>query len=198
MKQKSALQKLEPLINLPSFTSDEAKKLGVSSALLSHYVSAGDLIRLSRGLYKGVQAQTCEDIRWEDLVIKVKAAKEGVICLISALALYGLTEEIPRQHWIAVANSTRYRTDSTVKVIRMRNIDLGKTEITIEGVKVPIFDQERTIVDAFKYLSIEIAIKALRFALQKKGKEKIDLNKMQKYAKMLRIKIEHYLISETT
>jgi hypothetical protein len=36
-----------------------------------------------------------------------------------------------------------------VKVVRMRNHTLGKATINIDGAIVPIFDKERTILDAF-------------------------------------------------
>ncbi len=63
---------------------------------------------------------------------------------------------------------------------------------------IPIFDRERTIVDAFRLLSREIAIKALKIALTKGGKNRIDLIKLQEYAKKLRCNIAPYLISLTT
>jgi predicted transcriptional regulator of viral defense system len=68
------------------------------------------------------------------------------------LAVYGLTEEIPRLHWIAVDHSTRHRADSSVKVVRMQNLMLGQTTIELGNVQLPIFDRERTIVDAFRAL----------------------------------------------
>jgi predicted transcriptional regulator of viral defense system len=77
-------------------------------------------------------------------------------------------------------------------------MDLGKTEINLEGVKVPIFDRERTIIDAFRLLSYEVAIKALKAALSQTKKNRIDLVKLQAYAKQLRVNITPYLMSITT
>jgi len=194
MKPKLALKKLEPLLGKPSFTSQEAKDLGVTSATLAHYVKTGELIRLTRGVYKGVNAPSMEEFRWEDLTIAMAKVKNGVICLTTALAIYELTDEIPRQHWIAIHNDTRHRTNSSIRIVRMRNIELGKATIRINGVTLSIFDPERTIVDAFRFLSIETAIKALRNALALTGKKKINIAKLRKYAKILRVKIEPYLI----
>lgn len=42
---------------------------------------------------------------------------------------------------------------------------LGRKEIELDGIMVPIFDRERTVVDAFRLLSRETAIKALKMAL---------------------------------
>ena len=49
-------------------------------------------------------------------------------------------------------------------------MQLGRTEVELEGSKIPIFDRERTIVDAFRLLSRETAIKALKAAIAKGGK----------------------------
>src|SRR5436853_7871448 len=101
MKPKTALQKLRPLMTSPSFTSEDAKKLGVSAASLAYYVKIGELERLARGVYKGAHAPSIDNFQWEDLITAVQQTRNGVVCLISALALYELTDEIPRQHWIA-------------------------------------------------------------------------------------------------
>ncbi len=66
-----------------------------------------------------------------------------------------------------------HRAMPTTKVVRMRNLTLGKTTIKIGNITLPIFDRERTIVDAFRYLGRETALKALKVALTKKGPEKM-------------------------
>lgn len=198
MRPKAALIQLGPLLKAPSFTSREAARVGVTAATLAHYTNHGDLERLSRGVYRAEGAPDFEDFRWEDLITAVQAVKDGVICLTSALAIYGLTEEIPRQHWIAIRNGTRHRAPASTKVIRMRNLELGKTKIEMSGLTLSIFDRERTLVDAFRYLSHETAYKALKMAVSKKGREKVDLEKMRKYAQTLRVKIDPYLLAVTT
>lgn len=198
MRPKTALNQLGPLLKAPSFTSREAARLGVPASMLAHYTNHGDLERLGRGVYRAVGAPAFEDFRWEDLISAAQTVKDGVICLTSALAIYGLTEEIPRQHWIAIRNSTRHRAGASTKVIRMRNLELGKTKVEMSGLTLSIFDRERTIVDAFRYLSHETAFKALKMAVVKKGKEKVNLEKMRKYAHALRVKIEPYLLAVTT
>lgn len=199
MRPKAALQQLKPLLKAPSFKASEAALLGVHPSSLAHYVKRGDLERLGRGIYRSSNAPTIKDFRWEDLFIVIRSVKGGVICLTTALSIYGLTEEMPRRHWIAVAHSTRHRADPSVKVVRMRDIKLGRTEITLGGMKFPIFDRERTIIDAFRSLSRETAIKALKFALAtKKREEFIDLEKLRQYSKKLRFPIEPYILTATT
>jgi predicted transcriptional regulator of viral defense system len=197
MKSTEAFSTLAPLLEKPFFTSKEARALGVYPALLDYYVKTGRLNRVRRGVYQRVGYHNPSGFRWEDLIETVYSIQGSVICLISALAVYDLTEEMPRQHWLAISHGTSVRSARGVKIVRYRNIGLGRTQIELEGVKVPIFDQERTIVDAFRFLSRETAIKALKAAIAKGGKNRIDLIKLQEYAKKLRFNITPYLMSIT-
>jgi predicted transcriptional regulator of viral defense system len=198
MRPKTCLQALAPLINKPYFTSRQARALGISAAVLNHYVNAGQLKRIGRGVYQGINYQNPASFLWNDLVQAVYSIPGGVICLISALAIYDLTEEIPRQHWIGIRHGTSARSHRQIKITRFRNLELGKTEIEVEGITIPIFDRERTIIDAFRLLSRETAIKALKTALAKRGKNRLDLVKLEAYARVLRFDITPYLLSVVT
>lgn len=198
MRPQAYLKSLTPLLNQPSFTSKEAKMLGVSASVLAHYVKAGKLKRIRRGVYQAISYQNLEAFRWEDLIESVRSITGGIICLTSALAVYDLTEEIPRQHWIGIRHGTSVRRNRHIKIVRFRDLELGKTEIELEGILVPIFDKERTLVDAFRLLSRETAIKALKIALAQGGKNRIDLRKLEVYAKQLHVDIAPYLLSIMT
>jgi predicted transcriptional regulator of viral defense system len=197
MKDTIALKKLEQLLAAPNFTSKEARDCGVSPANLAYYIRGGEIERISRGLYRGAKAPEMLNFQWEDLVSIVRSAHDGVVCLISALALYELAEEIPRQHWIAIKNTTSRHFNPMVKVIRMRNHTLGKTVINIDGVAVPIFDRERTILDAFRYLSKETALKALKAGLEQPLEKRINIIKLRTYARKMKINIDPYLLALT-
>lgn len=198
MKPKACLLAIAPLLAKPYFTSSQARAMGVSSAVLGYYVKTGQLRRICRGVYQGVNCRHPISFRWNDLIQAVYSIPGGVVCLISALAIYDLTEEIPRQHWIGIRHGTSAKSSRQIKISRFRNLRLGKTEIELDGISVPIFDRERTIVDAFRLLSREIAIKALKAALSKSGKNRLDLVKLEAYAKKLRFDIAPYLLSMTT
>ncbi len=188
---------LSLLVSKPIFTTKEARALGIHPALLSYYAKKGIIKRLGRGVYQGTEYPS-SSFQWIDLIEAVYGVHGGVICLISALAVYGLTDEIPRQHWVGVRHSTDVASGSQLKIVRFRNLELGKTTIELDGVIVPIFDRERTIVDAFRLLSRETAIKALKMALDRSGKQRLNLVKLQEYAKKLRVNIDPYLITVTT
>lgn len=198
MRRAIAWSRLTPLLKKPYFAAKEAREIGIYPALLNHYVKTGRLKRISRGVYQKVGYENPSAFQWIDLIEAVHSIKGGVICLISALSIYDLTEEIPRQHWIAIRHDTSANASRLVKVVRYRNIQLGKTEIALEGISVPIFDRERTIIDAFRMLSLETAIKALKTAMAKRGKNKIDMIKLQEYSKKLRFDISPYLLAVST
>jgi len=199
MKKPSLLSVIKTLLTLPSFTADEAKKLGVFPAHLAYYIKKGQIKRLGRGIYQGIDFQYPIDyFQWEDLIEAVNSVPGGVVCLVSALALYDITEQIAREYWIAVPHSTSIKTRRLTRIMRFRNMELGKTTIDLGGIQVPIFDRERTIIDSFRLLSRETAIKALKMALAKRGKEHLNLIKLQEYAKKLRYNIQPYLMTATT
>lgn len=78
-----------------------------------------------------------------------------------------------------------------------QHISLGKTEISVGEYKVKIFDRERCVVDAFRYLSKEIAINPIQRYFQS-TKSKPDPKKLGAYAKALRVNIIPYILSYTT
>ena len=103
-----------------------------------------------------------------------------------------------REYWIAVPNTDKSPKRPHTRIIRMRNMNLGLTTIKMGKYKVKIFDRERTVVDAFRYLSDEIAIKALQAYLKPSSQKKADLPKLSRYAKALRININSYIMALTT
>lgn len=200
MKTLKYWHQLKPLLNKSSFNAAEAKKIGVPASSLSYYVKSGRLQRLSKGIYKDINHHMEIDFQWEDLVMTANTVHDGVVCLISALSWYDLTEEIMREYWIAIPNKKKAPYRKNTKIIRMRNMDIGINHLPIgKNETLTIFDQERTIVDAFRFLSKEIAIKALKKGLyEHRNHQKIDLNRLQQYAKKLRVNIEPFVLALTT
>lgn len=196
--QKNALIKIQKLLKQSSFTASEARHLGVSSSLLAYYVKKGEIVKLSRGVYCGNKSTRKEvPFEWEDLIATARSIANGRICLISALALYELTDEIPRQFWIAIPNKQFAPKRPKTKIIRMRDVKTGSTSIKIGSVNISIFNRERTLVDSFRFLTTEIAIKALKEYLSgKHGKP--DLVKLRKYSQKLKTPIEKYVEALTT
>ena len=191
-----SLTKIERLLRKPSFTAAEAKALGVSASLLSYYVKKGEVERLNHGVYQGTGRKEVP-FEWEDLVATIESIPNGKVCLISALAIYELTDEIPRRHWIAIPHKQFAPRRQRVKIVRMRDTQIGSTTMRLGGAAINIFDKERTIIDSFRFLAPETAIKALKIYLS--GKHgKANLVKLRKYSLKLKMPIEKYVEALTT
>ena len=182
----------------PVFSALDARKAGIPSRMLAYFCFKEVIVRIDRGIYKVKDWNLDVDFEWEDLVTTAMSISNGVICLISALCYYNLTDQIMREFWFAVPHASTAPKRSNARIVRMRNITLGQTVICIGGQELKIFDRERTVVDAFRYLDQEIAIKALKAYLQTTAESKPDVKKLMKYAKALRVNITPYIMALTT
>ena len=192
------INRIKPLLERSLFTAADARSLGCTSALLGYYLKKGLIESIDRGVYRGTHTAIDVDVQYEDLILAAKSIPAGIICLISALSLYGYTEEIPRAYWIAVNHDQWPPKRKGVKIVRMRNTELGLSTMKIGSETVTIFDRERTIIDAFRYLGKETAIKALKAALSSGRNNKVDSNTLRRYAKALRVAIDPYLLAVNT
>lgn len=186
------------LLKKPVFLASEARDMGVHPSKLSYYVKRNYLERIGRGAYRSTQIEYPMDWPWEELVILAKSVPKSVVCLVSALAIYELTDEIPRVCWLAIPHATSVPKREHTRFIRMRDMITGKTEYRLGEEKIAIFDQERTVVDAFRYLSKEIAIKALKEAVKSKRPIKFDIKKFNDYAKQFRMNLAPYILMVTS
>jgi predicted transcriptional regulator of viral defense system len=197
MRELKYLKKLGQFANVPVFTSAEAKKQGVPGHALAYLVKRGILERIYPGGYRFSQYEPKVEFQWENLALVAVSIPDGIICLISALCYHDLTDQIMREVWIAVPHESYPPRRPNTRIIRMRNVKLGKIEIALGEYNTYIFDRERSVVDAFRYLSKEIAIKAIQRYFQN-SKYKPDPKKLGAYAKALHVNITPYILSHTT
>ncbi len=192
-------KKLKSFLNKhDTFTTSQAREAGISRVTLSTYAKNGMIERISRGLYRNPEIESKTPIDKEDLVAVALSIPGGVVCLISALDIYEMTDEIPRAHWIAVSNDKQAPRRKGARILRFRNMKLGKTKIKIGDKEILIFDRERTVIDSFRYLSIEVAIKALKAYLQTTEAHIPDFQKLSKYSRLLHKDITKYVLALTT
>lgn len=189
---------LSVLLKKPVFLASEAREMGIHPSRLSYYVKTNRIERIARGVYRGIDSTINADFQWEDLILVANSVPNGVVCLISALAIYNLTDEIPRVHWIAIPHATTAPIRQHTRFIRTRDIETGKISYKLGEETIFIFNQERTIIDAFRYLSKEIAIKALKEAIKPKRGSSFDMRKFQKYAKQFHLNLTPYILAVTT
>ena len=197
MRQSKYIKQLKQFINVPFFTAADAEKQGIPRHVLVYLVKSGTLERIYPGAYRFSQYEPEVEFQWENLALVAASIPNGVICLISALCYYDLTDQIMREVWIAVPHESYPPKRPNSRIVRMRNIKLGKIEVVLGEYHVHIFDRERCVVDAFRYLSKEIAIKAIQRYFQS-TKYKPDPKKLGAYAKTLRVHITPYILSYTT
>lgn len=179
------------------FSSAAGKKAGIPPRMLAYFWEKGEIEKVSRGMYKIKNIDFAAEFEWEDMAITALSIPNGVICLISALCYYGLTDEIMREFWIAVPHTTTPPSRKNARIVRMRNISFGQITIKISNWKIKIFDRERTVIDAFRYLDKETALKALQAYLKTNQESLPNINKLLRYAKKLRVDITPYIAAFT-
>lgn len=187
------IEKLKNKFSQGTFTSKHAEELGISARMLTYLVKKGEIQRISRGLYAlaGIDPSG-SDWKYYDLATTANSYKDAVICLISALNYWEMTEEFARSYWLAFPNNHPPVKNEMVRMYRPRNLETGIVKIKLSGVDVKITDPERSVVDAFKYLDEESAVTSLRLYLNQE-ESKINIARLVNYAlelkelKLLRI-----------
>ena len=190
----ATIAKIAKLRRQPSFTRSAAEELGVSGEILAYYVRQGILHRIGPGIFCDPSTVLETEFKWHDLIRIAFSIENGVICQLSALDIHGLTQEIPREHWIAIPHQQRAPRVPNTKFVRYRNHELGRSTFRCGEFEIAIYDKERTVLDAFRTLDKEIAIKALQ-SLAAGG---IDYAKMKAYRDALGINIDPYILAVTT
>ncbi|MBM3191720.1 MAG: hypothetical protein FJZ63_03575 [Chlamydiae bacterium] len=197
MIRSKYLEAFKALSKRVVFSSAEGREMGIPSRMLAYFCQKGQIEKVSRGMYKVKDIDFHSEFEWEDVAITALSIPSGVICLISALCYYGLTDEIMREFWIAIPHATTSPSREGARIVRMRNISFGQTTVKIGSRKIRIFDRERTVVDSFRYLDKETALKALQAYLKTSDDRKPDIDKLLKYAKKLRVDLTPYISAFT-
>lgn len=163
-------------------TLHEAVKMGVGKMTLSRMVAEGILYRAARRIYTS-------NIDWlTDPLRKYAPActlyPDAVVCCVSALTYYDLTDEEERKIWLAFPQSHRV-VNQEYRIVYPQgpSYSLGIVRHRFGKREVRIYDREKSVVDAFKFLPIDVGYKALRGYLKLKDN---DLNKLSRYAKQMR------------
>lgn len=161
---------------------------GIRAADVVNMCNAGYLDRVRHGYYQLAE----QDASSEEQMLATLIPK-GIVCVESALFHYGYSDFAPRKWSIAVPRSmsrTKLKLDSLIiqpYYMQPELYELGKTTDNFNGVKLSVYDRERTICDCFKYrsrLDNEMFNKALNAYVKD---DKKNLNNLSAYAKKLRV-----------
>jgi predicted transcriptional regulator of viral defense system len=148
----------------------DLRAAGVTAATMTRMANDGEVVRLARGLYQLADAELHAQHSLAEVAARVP---KGIICLTSALAFHGLTDQLPRKVWIAIGVSDWAPEPSSppLRIVRMTNALLGDgvETHTIEGVRVKVFSITKTIADCFRHrrsVGLSIALEGLQEALR--------------------------------
>ncbi len=158
---------------------------GIARTYLQRLRDQGHLRQVGRGLY--VLAET--DLSAQSNLAAVSRRVPGaVVCLLSALQFHELTTQAPFEIWIAIPTRSRAPklADLPTRVVRMAPAPLGVgvTKHKVDGVLVPVFDIEKTVVDCFRYrnrIGLDVALEAIREYLRRPRR---NLDRLLHYAKV--------------
>lgn len=161
---------------------------GIPAVDIVNLCNTGYLERIRHGYYQLADGNTSSE---EQLIATL--IPKAIICVESALFHYGYSDFAPRKWSIAVPRSmSRTRLDVDALALQTYYVqseiyELGRVTDDFSGVKLSIYDRERTICDCFKYrsrLDHEIFSKALNAYAKD---EKKNLQNLSIYAKKLRV-----------
>jgi predicted transcriptional regulator of viral defense system len=169
---------------------------GLSRSELYSLRDKGIIVGVSRGLYR---LASYPEHREPDLCIVSLRYPKAVICLISALAIHDLTTQIPHEINIALPRGSRAPSITQPPVrsflFSEKTYQTGIEEHKLEGVRVRVYDKEKTIIDIFRFrnkLGIDVFLEALKLY---KAAGKTRPSRLMEYARICSIEktIQPYL-----
>ncbi|MBA4092243.1 MAG: transcriptional regulator [Sphingobium sp.] len=163
----------ELLMQQPIVRAYELRSEGIDPKTISRAVAAGELIRISRGLYQRPESDIDTH---QALAEAAKKVPRGVIAMVSALAYHELTDQMPRKVWMAISVKDWSPSASSYPQVRIvefrdRYMQQGIEHHTISGTRVPIYSIPKTLADVFrnrKLLDRSVAVEALRATLDQR------------------------------
>jgi predicted transcriptional regulator of viral defense system len=166
----------------------EALQYGIHPRTLYAMREQGHLEQLGRGLYR---LSKLTPLGSPDLVSVAKKIPRGVVCLISALAYFELTTQIPHEVYIALGRGSE---PPKIEYPPLRIFwfsggifSEGVEQHTIDGVPIRIYSPEKTLADCFKYrnkIGLDVAIEALRLYREHK---QFLVDDIMRYARLCRV-----------
>lgn len=169
--------------------TSQAVRLGIHPRTLYALRDSGEVVAVGRGLYRLASAPPLTHPEWVAVALRVPKA---VVCLISALAHYEMTTQIPHRVDIALPSHAQVpRTDRLpIRVFWYpdRAFQAGIDVITVDQVSVRIYSPEKTVADCFKYrhkVGLDVAVEALRN--YRRRVRRLPVQKLLEYARICRV-----------
>lgn len=131
--------------------TSELKELGLSSRQIKKLLQEGEISKIKYGYY-----ELADEVIPEEVMI-ARLFPEAVIFLESALLYYQYTDRIPTAWQIAVdrdSEKSQYNIEYPLVepyYQELKYLSIGVTTFEVHGVKVRIFDRDRTMCDILRY-----------------------------------------------
>ncbi len=152
--------------------TSRALALGIHPETLYQFRDAGELVEVSRGLYRLASLPT---LSHPDLVAVASKIPSGVICLISALSFHGITTEVPHEVQIALppGSARRRLAHPPLRVFQFSGaaFEQGIEVHQVDGVALKVYGPEKTVADCFRFrnkVGLSVAIEALRLCRERR------------------------------
>lgn len=178
--------------------TSEAIKLGIHPVYLYRLRDEEVLESLGRGVFR---LASMPDFSESDLVLVTKRIPQGIVCLISALAHYELTTQVPRFVYIALPRTSRLPKPNYPPLryfwYSTSAYESGVETILVSGFPVRIYNAEKTLADCLKFrqkIGMDVVLEAFK-KYWRKGRT--DLDKLYDYAKICRVEKVLHPIVET-
>ena len=163
-----------------------AAQHGISKAMLYKLCKEGKIHRIVKGQY------ILPDDMQDELLSISKRSDKIIFSHETALFLHGISDRTPFEHTVTAPSgcipSAAIKAECKVYYIKPELFDLGRTKLkTPSGNQVQAYDLERTVCDVIRSrnkLGTETFLAALKMYA---ASPKKDLNKLNTYAKQMRV-----------
>lgn len=169
-------------------TTKQMVELGIKSWHVQKLIDNGIIERVKRGIYRLCNFDF--DMEQEEICV-MKMVPKGIFCLMSALALHGLTTYIPNEYQLAIDRRYKVRIPDypPVKVFYFNedNYRLGIEKKVINGQVIKVYNMEKTLCDCIRYrnkLDKNIISEAFKEYLRRSDR---DLNLLMRYSQQCKV-----------
>lgn len=169
-------------------TTALAARLGIAPRTLYAMRDLGLLERLDHGLYRlvGVPPHEAFDL----VTVRIRVPK-AVVCLISALSLYGLTTQVPHEVQVALqrGDQTPRISFPPIRVFRFSSAAYahGIDRVRVGGVALLVYSPEKTLADCLRYrgkIGLDTALEGMK-SYVKRGR--VDVSALLHFARICRV-----------
>ncbi len=182
-KYKKIFDNHNGIVKLADFT-----EAGFHNTVMYNLINEGYVNKIKTGYYEWLY-----DKPVAEAIIISKLFPEGIVCMNSALYIYGYTDRTPMAWHMAVSkdkSKKKYQIEyPPVKIYFLINdyLSIGQTTITYDNTSLKIFDRNRTICDVIRYekkMDKEIFNKAIMAYVNDSAK---SIAKLLEYSKKMNI-----------